>query len=297
MLVLNPQQLEGTRRALLGTQSAELIELVFRLDLHQALDGIDASALERARELGWVQAGVASLTPVGWLVADSLREYRFWIDRGRRLHAGDSHAELAPERYAGKSVLEPGSGFGCNLLSLSRVHGRFVGLEPVAVYRQLTPILAEREGLPVPEVVDGRCEALPFKDAEFDVVLCYSAHQYMDVRVALREMARVLRPGGQLQIIGGTLGVFAWNYGKRVATERRLGLLKHYLLTVGNTLAYQWLGRRLFVPHGASATTAPVYPAVGAMRRWMAEAGLSPRDDVPPRVGGETCFFADKPNR
>ena len=43
----------------------------------------------------------------------------------------------------------------------------------------------------------GYAEALPFEDAAFDVVITrYSAHHWHDVGQALREVRRVLRPGG-----------------------------------------------------------------------------------------------------
>ncbi|HEY3541368.1 MAG TPA: class I SAM-dependent methyltransferase [Gaiellaceae bacterium] len=47
----------------------------------------------------------------------------------------------------------------------------------------------------------GSLEALPFADAEFDVVLCSQVIEHvLDAEAALRELARVLRPGGTLVI-------------------------------------------------------------------------------------------------
>ncbi|MGH7058683.1 MAG: class I SAM-dependent methyltransferase, partial [Acetobacteraceae bacterium] len=48
----------------------------------------------------------------------------------------------------------------------------------------------------------GAAEKLPFADREFDVVLSrYSAHHWRDLDSGLREVARVLRPGGLLGVV------------------------------------------------------------------------------------------------
>ncbi len=294
---LSPTQIEEVRKALLGPGSDDLIDLIFRLNLSQPLPADAASSVQEAIRLGWVADGPRPhLTPVGWLVADPLREYRMWLDRDRRIHGEREHDLLVPERYAGKSVLEVGSGFGCNLLSLARrTPGTFVGVEPMDIYRQFTPLLAEREGMAVPEVRAGTGEALPFENDTFDIVLCYSAHQYMDIRRAIREMARVLRPGGQLQIIGGTLDSYIVGLSKRLMKRPTPSNLLNGARTLVNTLGYQWLGGRVWQPSSAFATVAPIYPSRSAMYRWEAAAGLSLRGDLVARVGEETCFVADKP--
>ena len=44
----------------------------------------------------------------------------------------------------------------------------------------------------------GFAESLPFEDERFDIVISrYSAHHWQDVGLALREIKRVLRPGGK----------------------------------------------------------------------------------------------------
>lgn len=291
---LSESQCTEARRALLGDRSDALIDLVVRVHFRMPTDGVDSATWTTAEELGWVDASRRALTRLGDLVADPIREYHLWIERDRTIHGGRTYPALAVGQYAGKSVLEPGSGFGCNLFALSQVPGRFVGLEPIALYRQFTPIFAEREGIRCPEIVGGRCESLPFRDGEFDVVLCYSAHQYMDIKVALREMVRVIKPGGQLRIIGGTLPTFLAGSASRLVQMRSLRGVRYDAITVANTVAYELAGRRLVVPKGASATTAPIYPTQGFMRRQIEGTGLVFRDDLSRRVEIETCFIADK---
>lgn len=294
---LSTEQIEEVRQALLGPDADALIDLIFRLNTSRPVDPVPSVAMKTASRLGWATLDPKpQLSPLGWLVADPLREYRLWLDRERRIHGERESALLVPERYAGKSVLEVGSGFGCNLLSLSRrTHGQFVGVEPMAIYRQFTPLLAEREGIAAPEVVDGAGEALPFADQRFDIVLCYSAHQYMDIRNALREMARVLKPGDQLQIIGSTLGSYASGLPRHLIRHPSASAVLNGARTLVNTLSYQWSGRRLLVSRSVFATAAPTYPSRAAMYRWITSAGLTMRPDLVQRVGVETCFVADKP--
>jgi ubiquinone/menaquinone biosynthesis C-methylase UbiE len=293
---LSEAQTEEVRQELLGPCSDELIDLIVRLNLSQPAGELSQAVVEAASRLGWATFDAKpQLSPLGWLVADPLREYRMWLDRDRRIHGEGDSVLLAPESYAGKAVLEVGSGFGCNLLSLSRrTHGKFVGVEPMAIYRQFTPLLAAREGVEAPEVVDGAGEALPFGDRQFDIVLCYSAHQYMDIRKALQEMARVLKPGGQLQVIGGSLDSYSEGLGQNLIKHPSASRILNGVRTLVNTLSYQWLGRRMFLPASAFATAAPIYPSRTNMYRWIATTGLTVRHDLVQRVGEETCFVADK---
>lgn len=293
-LMLAAEQLSATRQALIGPESDALIDLVFRLNLNRPVDDASAPSLRLARQLGWVELDRPKLTTLGYLVADPIREYRFWLDRDRRLHSEHHYSLLAREYYRGKTLLEIGCGFGCNLFSLAGLNGRFVGVEPIGLYRQLTPLLAEREGIQTPEVVDGRGESLPFANDEFDIVLCYSAHQYMDIRPALKEMARVLKPGGQLQIIGGTLGPFTSYFLRSFFAKSKWGSAKGHALTILNTVSYCLFGRRAYTPGGAFATSAPIYPPKAAMNRWLSSAGLTVREDLFRRVSGEGCFVSEK---
>lgn len=94
-----------------------------------------------------------------------------------------------PDRRPGARLLDVGAGRGY-LVSLARADGLDAhGVEPFWP----DPI--------DPHVVRGYAESLPFPDASFDLVTCFSVIEYIErPAVAVAEMARVLRPGGRIVI-------------------------------------------------------------------------------------------------
>ena len=57
------------------------------------------------------------------------------------------------------------------------------------------------DGLPV-EFVYGNAQKMPFEDASFDAVTCaYGCRNFQNLDEGLKEMYRVLRPGGQVTIL------------------------------------------------------------------------------------------------
>ncbi|HEV3029279.1 MAG TPA: class I SAM-dependent methyltransferase [Planctomycetota bacterium] len=100
---------------------------------------------------------------------------------------------------AGQTVLDVGCGTGPVSITAARQGARVTGLD-------LTPeLLAQaRDSAPVAGIRDivwkeGDAEALPFPDASFDVVLSQFGHMFAPrPEVAIRDMLRVLRPGGRI---------------------------------------------------------------------------------------------------
>ena len=121
-----------------------------------------------------------------------------------RMAAGLEHrgaADIRSRLLAGLqgSVVEVGAGTGTNLAHYPAAVTRVLAVEPEAHLRALAERAAASAPVPV-EVVDGVAERLPLADASVDaavtsLVLCSVADQ----AVALREVARVLRPGGELR--------------------------------------------------------------------------------------------------
>lgn len=274
MQTLTPEQLRVAREVLLGPLGELAHKAMFDLNLGRPVD-LTPELQQTLRQAGWLN-GDNTFAPIGQLVADPLREYGFWLERNRELPSEDQVPALRRARFRNKQVLELGSGGGCNLLSLGDGPSRLVGIEPMALYTQLTPILAEMAGVPAPEVHVASAEDLPFGAASFDVCLCYSSHQYMNVDRALAEMARVLAPGGELIIVGNSLYPFAGESVVRFAKGRSLGTARYDLTSVLNTLSYQWLGRRIVRGKSGTTTSVPIYPSRQYMLKTLDRAGFTP---------------------
>ena len=127
--------------------------------------------------------------------ADMLYRDRFWP--GRRYEDGcDRIAIRAMLPRTGGRMIEIGAGFG-------RLADEYEGYDSVVLLDLSgAQIRAARERLrddPRYEVVEGDAFHLPFADASFDAVVCIRViHHFEDPRPAIREMARVLKPGGTL---------------------------------------------------------------------------------------------------
>ncbi|BCX46605.1 SAM dependent methyltransferase [Haloferula helveola] len=98
-------------------------------------------------------------------------------------------------------VLEVGIGTGRNLGYYPEGVDRVVGLEPNAGMRKKLEGASRRASLRL-EVVASGAEAMPFVDGRFEtVVSTLSLCSIPDRAAALREMRRVMRPGGRLLLL------------------------------------------------------------------------------------------------
>ena len=123
------------------------------------------------------------------------------------------HQLLGP--IDGAEVLDAGCGDGTLARAMASRGASVTGIDADPLMLAAARARAEMTGVRV-TFLSGRIERLPIPDASFDVlvavtVLCFVA----DADTAVREMARVLRPGGRLVL--GELG--RWSLW---ATSRRL---------------------------------------------------------------------------
>jgi ubiquinone/menaquinone biosynthesis C-methylase UbiE len=151
-------------------------------------------------------------------IADTYDETRGGVDRGRRF-ALELHTLLDPA----KSVVEIGAGTGVVATGLQEMGHRIAGFDlSEGMLRR-----ARRRVGPRVAVADAR--RLPLADGSVDQALSvWVLHVVGDIRAVLREVARILRPGGRYLVVpamavrpGDPLGGLIWEMEQRLDPRGR----------------------------------------------------------------------------
>jgi ubiquinone/menaquinone biosynthesis C-methylase UbiE len=104
----------------------------------------------------------------------------------------------------GLRVLEIGVGAGTDFVQWLRAGASAVGIDlsPNSLGEARARVRAEGFDSGEAELVVGDAERLPFADASFDVVYSYGVlHHSPDTQAAIREVHRVLKPGGEARLM------------------------------------------------------------------------------------------------
>lgn len=102
---------------------------------------------------------------------------------------------------SGKKLLEVGIGQGSDLAQFAAGGARCFGIDLTENHIRITRQRFAQSHLQV-ELTRGDAEHLPFPDRSFDVVYSYGViHHTPSIEAALKEMYRVLRPGGEARIM------------------------------------------------------------------------------------------------
>ena len=142
-------------------------------------------------------------------------EQSHWWYTGRRKILANFVADICSRVTDRRPrILDVGCGTGANLLMLSQ----YGDAEGVDISNDALAFCRER-GLD--QVKLGAGEQLPYDDGTFDLVTAFDVVEHMDDDLAgLREMRRVLRPGGRVLLFVPAF-MFLWGVQDDVSNHRR----------------------------------------------------------------------------
>ncbi|WP_051637506.1 class I SAM-dependent methyltransferase [Rhodococcus sp. UNC363MFTsu5.1] len=184
----DPDDRHGEANSILGTSGV-------------SRDRLDSADSERASRAWWdADAADYHRTHGDFLGVDSAAGEFIWCPEG--LHEGD--VRLLGD-VTGRDVLEVGCGSAPCARWLAGQGARVVGLD-LSMGMLTRGVEAMAKGGPRVPLVQAGAESLPFADESFDIVCsAFGAVPFVaDSALVMREVARVLRPGG--------LWVFAVNH-------------------------------------------------------------------------------------
>jgi SAM-dependent methyltransferase len=190
----------------------------------------------RARGVAAILAGAVLAAALWWRRHPSACPYnqRFWVQAPHPLITRERLREaLAPA--PGEHVLEVGPGTGYYALDVADWIAPGGTLDVLDVQQEMldhTLRRARERGVERIAATRGDARSLPYADASFDAAYLVTVlGEIPDQDAALRELARVLRPGGRL-VVGELFGDPHWVRPSRLreraeraglAYERRLG--------------------------------------------------------------------------
>ena len=125
-----------------------------------------------------------------------------------KVHASGADLDWLVEAAAlsgTERVLDVATGGGHTAFALAPYAAEVVALDLTRPMLEVAQKEAIVRGLNKLRYLEGDAQALPCEDASFDVVTCRQApHHFPDVEEAVREWARVLKPGGKLLLVDST---------------------------------------------------------------------------------------------
>ncbi|MGO1608260.1 MAG: methyltransferase domain-containing protein [Actinomycetaceae bacterium] len=191
------------------------------------------------------------------------------VDSHAARSAENSCGYLLPHLEQGMRILDVGCGPATITLDLAGhvgPGGEVVGVEPLEETLDLARAEAARRGDGRTRFETADVSALPYAEATFDVAHAHQVLQHLPDPVgALREMARVTRPGGYVAVRDADYEEMSW-YPRLPGMER-------------------WRELYLAVARANDATP----DAARHMRRWAREAGLGT-----PALTTSTWTYADE---
>ncbi|MBI2834867.1 MAG: methyltransferase domain-containing protein [Acidobacteria bacterium] len=244
------------------------------------------------------------------LTAATLKHLRDrWWDE-----AFTSFVRVTLQPRAGNRILDVGCGTGTAEINISRLGLSQVDLCAVDLLyaRVREALMATRaRNMPVGFAAADAC-ALPFRDGAFDSVFCVAVLQHVrDVSSALREFARVTKPGGRVLVVEPDNSARYW-YSASEAGRRAFELGQRFFATLAQSrddLTDPAVGPKLaglFPLHGIQPLSVHLFPvsstrlgapppAVWEARREAVRAAFAKApDEAIRRLGADYVKLLDK---
>jgi SAM-dependent methyltransferase len=156
--------------------------------------------------------------------------------------------------WAGKRVLEIGTGVGTDARQLIGRGASYSGINIDAGSTAATSAALETFGLPG-HVLQANATHLRFPEASFDFVYTFGVlHHIPDVGAAIREIRRLLKPGGE--VLAMVYNRTSINYAIEIKFLRKLGVQLLRIPGCVDALARRGLPRDKLVRHRALAQRA-----------------------------------------
>ena len=104
--------------------------------------------------------------------------------------------------YGHERILDLGTGAGHTALAFSPFVSECVGMDLTDAMVKVATRLADERGISNVKFQVGDAENIPFSSESFDVVTCrFASHHFGDIKKAIQEISRVLKPGGSLVLV------------------------------------------------------------------------------------------------
>jgi ubiquinone/menaquinone biosynthesis C-methylase UbiE len=120
---------------------------------------------------------------------------------------------------SGMEVLDAGCGTGLSMEPLAERGMKLTGLDPAAEMLAVAKL-----AVPSAAVVEGRAEALPFSDRQFDAAVSAQSFHWFDADRAYAQLVLVVKPGGPIAVWWKVLGSDDPMRALRAAACRRIGV-------------------------------------------------------------------------
>lgn len=202
------------------------------------------------------------------------------IDKGWRKKAIASIAVIQPQQ-----ILDVATGTGDLAIAASKLRPKHI--TGVDIAEQMLEIgrkkIADLNLSQTVSLHSGDSEAMPFADNQFDAVTCaYGVRNFEHLEAGLKEMCRVMRPGGRLAIL-------EFSHPKRFPVKQLYAFYFRYILPTLGKLVSKHSSAYTYLPESVKA-----FPEGKIFTEMLVRCGFKEAKARPLTLGITTLYTATK---